>query len=253
MFSLANKVGLVVGIANEQSIAWGCAKAFHDAGAELAITYHARAHNRVAPLADMLSAPIVVPLEITDDAQTDAAFAAIESRWGRLDFLLHSLAYCPRGDLHGRVIDTSLAGFQRAMDVSCHSFIRMLHRAEPLMRNGGACLTISYLGSKRAVNHYGIMGPVKAALEATVRYAAVELGPKGITVNALSPGPLRTRSGCGLAEFDELLSHAAERVPTHHLSTIDDIGAHAAFLVSDGARNVTGRVHYVDGGYSIRG
>jgi enoyl-[acyl-carrier protein] reductase I len=253
MFSLANKVGLVVGIANEQSIAWGCAKAFHDAGAALAITYHARAENRVRPLAEKLGAPIVLPLEITDDVQTDAAFAAIDARWGHLDFLLHCLAYCPRSDLHGRVVDTSLSGFQLAMDVSCYSFIRMLHRAESLMHDGGACLTISYLGSKRAVSHYGIMGPVKAALEATVRYAAVELGPKGITVNALSPGPLRTRSGCGLAEFDETLNEAAERVPTHHLSTIDDIGAHAAFLVSDGARNVTGRVHYVDGGYSIRG
>jgi enoyl-[acyl-carrier protein] reductase I len=253
MFSLANKVGLVVGIANEQSIAWGCAKAFHDAGAELAITYHARAESRVRPLAEKLGAPIVLPLEITDDAQIESAFAAIEARWGHLDFLLHCLAYCPRADLHGRVIDTSLSGFQQAMDVSCYSFIRMLHRAEPLMRDGGACLTISYLGSKRAVSHYGIMGPVKAALEATVRYAAVELGPKGITVNALSPGPLRTRSGCGLAEIDELINEAAERVPTHHLSTIDDIGAHAAFLVSHGARNVTGRVHYVDGGYSIRG
>jgi enoyl-[acyl-carrier protein] reductase I len=253
MFSLANKVGLVVGIANEQSIAWGCAKAFHDAGAELAITYHARAENRVRPLAEQLAASIVLPLEITDDAQTDAAFAAIDARWGHLDFLLHCLAFCPRPDLQGRVIDASLPGFQLAMDVSCYSFIRMLHRAEPLMRNGGACLTISYLGSKRAVAHYGIMGPVKAALEATVRYAAVELGPKGITVNALSPGPLRTRSGCGLAGFDDLLNVVAQRVPTHHLSTIDDIGAHAAFLVSAGARNVTGRVHYVDGGYSIRG
>ena len=253
MFSLANKVGLVVGIANEQSIAWGCAKAFRDAGAELAVTYHARAENRVRPLAETLEAPIILPLEVTDDAQTDAAFAAIDAQWGHLDFLLHCLAYCPRGDLQGRVVDTSLSGFQLAMDVSCHSFIRMLHRAEPLMRRGGACLTISYVGSKRAVNHYGIMGPVKAALEATVRYAAVELGPKGITVNALSPGPLRTRSASGLADFDGLLNAVAERVPTHHLSTIDDIGAHAAFLVSDGARNVTGRVHYVDGGYSIRG
>ncbi len=253
MFSLANKVGLVVGIANEQSIAWGCAKAFHDAGAMLAITYHARAESRVRPLAEKLAAPIIVPLEVTDDAQTDATFAAIDAQWGHLDFLLHCLAYCPRGDLQGRVVDTSLAGFQKAMDVSCHSFVRMLHRAEPLMRHGGACLTISYVGSKRAVSHYGIMGPVKAALEATVRYAAVELGSKGITVNALSPGPLRTRSAYGLADFDDLLTEVAERVPTHHLSTIDDIGAYAAFLVSDGARNVTGRVHYVDGGYSIRG
>ena len=253
MFSLANKVGLVVGIANEQSIAWGCAKAFHDAGAELAITYHARAENRVRPLAEKLAAPIILPLEITDDAQTDAAFAAIGTQWGHLDFLLHCLAYCPRPDLQGRVIDASLAGFELAMNISCHSFIRMMHRAEPLMAKGGACLTISYLGSERAVTHYGIMGPVKAALEATVRYAAVELGPKGITVNALSPGPLRTRSASGLAAFDDLLNDVAERVPTHHLSTIADVGAHAVFLVSDGARNVTGGVHYIDGGFSIRG
>ena len=253
MFSLANKVGLVVGIANEQSIAWGCAKAFHDAGAELAITYHARAENRVRPLAEKLAAPIILPLEITDDAQTDAAFAAIGTQWGHLDFLLHCLAYCPRSDLQGRVIDASLAGFELAMNISCHSFIRMMHRAEPLMAKGGACLTISYLGSARAVTHYGIMGPVKAALEATVRYAAVELGPKGITVNALSPGPLRTRSASGLAAFDDLLNDVAERVPTHHLSTIADVGAHAVFLVSDGARNVTGGVHYIDGGFSIRG
>ena len=253
MFSLANKVGLVVGIANEQSIAWGCAKAFRRAGAELAVTYHARAEDRVRPLAEKLSAPIILPLEVTDEVETDDAFAAIEERWGRLDFLLHCLAYCPRDDLHGRVVDSSLAGFQRAMDVSCHSFIRMLHRAEPLMRRGGACLTVSYVGSERAVSHYGIMGPVKAALEATVRYAAVELGPKGIRVNALSPGPLRTRSGCGLADFERLINKAAERAPTGRLSTIDDVGAHAAFLVSDGARNVTGGIHYVDGGCSIRG
>jgi enoyl-[acyl-carrier protein] reductase I len=253
MFSLAGKVGLVVGIANEQSIAWGCAKAFRQAGAELAVTYRARAEDRVRPLAEKLAAPIVLPLEVTDEAQVDTAFATIEKRWGRLDFVLHCLAYCPRADLQGRVIDTSLAGFQRAMDVSCHSFIRLLRRAEPLMTTGGACLTVSYVGSERAVSRYGIMGPVKAALEATVRYAAVELGPKGIRVNALSPGPLRTRSGCGLAGFDELIDEAAERAPTGRLSTIEDVGAHAAFLVSDGARNVTGRVHYVDGGYSIRG
>jgi enoyl-[acyl-carrier protein] reductase I len=253
MFSLANKVGLVVGIANEQSIAWGCAKAFHDAGAELAITYHARAEDRVRPLAEKISAPIIVPLEITDDFQTDAAFAAIERQWGHLDFMLHCLAYCPRSDLQGRVIDASLAGFQLAMNVSCHSFIRMLRRAEPLMENGGACLTVSYLGAERVVSHYGIMGPVKAALEATVRYAAVELGPKRITVNAISPGPMRTRSASGLPQFDALLTAVAGRVPTLQLPTIEDLGAQAVFLVSDGARNVTGGVHFVDGGLSVIG
>ena len=253
MFSLANKVGLVVGIANEQSIAWGCAKAFRDAGAELAITYHARAEERVRPLAEKLGAPIIVPLEITDDAQTDAAFAAIDSQWGRLDFMLHCLAYCPRADLQGRVIDASLAGFQMAMNVSCHSFIRMLRRAERLMTHGGACLTVTYVGSERVVSHYGIMGPVKAALEATVRYAAVELGPKRITVNALSPGPMRTRSASGLHEFDALLTAVTQRVPTLALPTIEDLGAHAVFLVSDGARNVTGGVHFVDGGLSVIG
>jgi enoyl-[acyl-carrier protein] reductase I len=167
--------------------------------------------------------------------------------------MLHCVAYCPRDELRGRFIDTTLAGFQVAMNVSCHSFIRMMRRAEPLMLKGGACLTVSYLGSERAVSHYGIMGPVKAALEATVRYAAVELGPRGITVNALSPGPLRTRAASGIDHFDALLNDAAERAPTHQLSTIGDVGAHAVFLVSDGARNVTGGVHYIDGGFSITG
>jgi enoyl-[acyl-carrier protein] reductase I len=254
MSSLAEKVGLVVGIANEQSIAWGCAKAFRGAGAQLAITYlNARAEPHVRSLAEKLDAPIIVPLEVTDTAQMDATFAAIDRKWGRLDFLLHSIAYCPKEDLHGRLIDASLTGLQVAMDVSCHSFIRMMRRAEPLMQQGGACLTVSYLGSERAVNHYGIMGPVKAALEATVRYAAVELGPKKITVNALSPGPLQTRAASGIAQFDELLDDAVERSPTHQLSTIEDAGAYAVFLASSGARNVTGGVHHIDGGYSITG
>jgi enoyl-[acyl-carrier protein] reductase I len=254
MFSLAERVGLVVGVANEQSIAWGCAKAFRAAGAQLAITYlNGRAEPHVRVLAEKLDAPIIVPLEVTDTAQMDATFAAIERKWGRLDFLLHSIAYCPKEDLQGRLIDASLSGLQVAMDISCHSFIRMMRRAEPLMQKGGACLTVSYLGSERAVNHYGIMGPVKAALEATVRYAAVELGPKGITVNALSPGPLQTRAASGIDHFDELLDDAVERSPTHQLSTIEDAGAYAVFLASNGARNVTGGVHHIDGGYSITG
>ena len=212
-----------------------------------------RAERFVRPLAETVDATLILPLEVTDEAQMDATFSAIDGEWKRLDFLLHCIAYCPKDDLHGRVVDASLDGFQTAMDVSCHSFIRMMRRAEPLMANGGSCLTVSYLGSERALNHYGIMGPVKAALEATVRYAAVELGPKGITVNALSPGPLLTRAASGIAHFDHLLNEVAERAPTHQLSTIDDVGAHAIFLVSDGARNVTGGVHYIDGGFSITG
>ncbi|MGP0093347.1 MAG: enoyl-ACP reductase FabI [Xanthobacteraceae bacterium] len=254
MFSLTGKVGLVVGIADERSIAWGCANAFRDAGAELAITYlNARAEPYVRPLAERLAAPVVLPLDVNDDVQMDAVFEAIDRQWGHLDFLLHSIAYCPKDDLHGRVVDASRDGFGFAMDVSCHSFIRMLRRAEPLMRQGGACLTVSFLGSMRVVNHYGIMGPVKAALEATVRYAAAELGPKGITVNALSPGPLRTRAASGISSFDELLDQAAARAPTHQLSTVEDVGACAAFFVSDCARNITGGIHNIDGGYSITG
>jgi enoyl-[acyl-carrier protein] reductase I len=254
MFSLADKVGLVVGIGNEHSIAWGCAQAFHAAGAELALTFRReRDEAAVRRLAQMLDAPIVLQLDVADDAQMAATFAAIDRHWGRLDFLLHCVGYCPRHDLHGRFIDASLEGFQLAMNVSCYSFIRMMHCAEPLMRDGGACLAVSYLGSARVVDHYGVMGPVKAALEASVRYAAVELGPKRITVNALSPGPLRTRAASGIDHFDALLNKAAERAATHHLSTIEDVGAHAVFLVSDGARNVTGGVHYIDGGFSITG
>ena len=254
MTVLAGKRGLVVGIANEHSIAWGCAKAFAAAGAELAVTYlNAKAEPHVRPLADEVAAPIVMPLDVTDEAETDALFAAIGERWGRLDFLLHSLAFCPKDDLHGRVIDSSVAGFTQAMDISCHSFLRLIRRAEPLMTAGGACLTVSYLGADRAVRHYGVMGPVKAALEASVRYAAVELGPKGITVNAISPGPLATRAASGIDHFDELLNEAAARAPTHHLTSIDECGAFATFLVSDAARSVTGGVHIIDGGYSVVG
>jgi enoyl-[acyl-carrier protein] reductase I len=254
VFSLTDKVGLVVGVADSRSIAWGCAKAFHDAGADVAITYiNGRAEPHVRALAKTVNAPIIAPLDVTNDAQMDAIFTEIDRTWGHLDFLLHSIAYCPKGDLHGRLVDVSLAGFQVAMDISCHSFIRMIARAEPLMKTGGTCLTVSYLGSERVVTNYGIMGPVKAALESAVRYAAAELGPKGITVNALSPGPLRTRAASGIDHFDALLDRAAERAPTHQLSTIEDVGAHAVFLVSNGARNVTGGVHHIDGGYSITG
>ncbi len=254
MFSLEGSKALVVGIANDQSIAWGCAKALRDQGAALAVTYlNTKAEPHVRPLAEALGAEIVMPLDVGDPAQLDALFAEIAARWGRLDTLVHSIAFCPRQDLHGRVVDCSAEGFGVAMDVSVHSFLRMIGRAEPLMPQGGTCMTVSFYGAEKVVDHYNIMGPVKAALEATVRYAAAELGPKGISVHALSPGPLRTRAASGIAEFDELLERAAQRAPTHQLATIEDVGAYAAFLASREASNLTGGVHAIDGGYSIVG
>lgn len=254
MFSLQGQKALVVGIANEHSIAYGCARALRDAGADLAITYlNDKAEPYVRPLAEELGAELILPLDVQDPAQEAAVFEAITERWGRLDTLLHSIAFAPRDDLHGRVIDSSAKGFGLAMDVSVHSFLRMIRRAEPLMETGGTCMTVSFQGATRVVEHYNLMGPVKAALEASVRYAAAELGPKRISVHALSPGPLKTRAASGLAEFDALLDAAAERAPTHHLSSIEDVGAYAVFLASREAANVTGGVHLIDGGYGIVG
>ncbi|MEL6205287.1 MAG: enoyl-ACP reductase FabI [Pseudomonadota bacterium] len=254
MYSLEGTTALVVGIANDNSIAYGCARAFRDQGAKLAVTYlNEKAEPYVRPLAEDLGAEIILPLDVRDDAQADALFAEIKERWGRLDTLLHSIAFAPRDDLHGRVVDSSAAGFGVAMDISVHSFLRMIRRSEPLMPNGGTCMTVSFQGSTKVVEHYNMMGPVKAALEAVVRYAAAELGPNGISVHALSPGPLKTRAASGIAEFDELLDAAASRAPTHHLATIEDVGAYAAFLASREASNVTGGIHPIDGGYGIVG
>ena len=192
-----------------------------------------------------------MPLDVSKPGELEAVFDEITTRWGRLDVLLHSIAFAPKLDLHGRVIDSSPEGFGLAMDVSVHSFLRMIRLAEPLMTQGGTCLSVSFFGSTRDVRNYNIMGPVKAALESAVRYAAAELGEKSITVHAISPGPLKTRAASGIADFDELLNEAAERAPTHQLATIEDVGAVAAFLASPAARNLTGGVHDVDGGFSI--
>lgn len=254
MFSLAGQKALVVGVANEQSIGWGCAQALRAQGADLAITYlNDKAEKVVRPLAERLDAQIILPLDVGEAAQADALFAEISARWGRLDTLVHSIAFCPRDDLHGRVVDCSAEGFALAMDVSVHSFLRLIRRAEPLMPNGGTCMTVSFYGAEKVVGNYNIMGPVKAALEAVTRYAAAELGPSGISVHALSPGPLRTRAASGLDHFDALLNSAADRAPTHMLATIEDVGAYAAFLASREAFNVTGSVHHIDGGYHIIG
>jgi enoyl-[acyl-carrier protein] reductase I len=252
LFSLEGQKALVVGVANEHSIAWGCAKALKSQGAELAITWlNERAEPFVRPLAEQVGASITGPLDVSRPGETEAIFSAIESRWGRLDTLIHSIAFAPKADLHGRVVDCSAEGFALAMDISVHSFLRMIRLAEPLMAEGGTCLSVSFFGSSRVVRHYNIMGPVKAALESAVRYAAAELGEKRICVHALSPGPLATRAASGIEHFDELLAEAAERAPLHQLATIEDVGAMAAFLASPAARNLTGGVHDIDAGFSI--
>ena len=250
--NLVNKKGLVVGIANDNSIAYGCANAFRDAGAELAITYlNAKAEPYVRPLAERLESPIIVPCDVREDGQLEAVFERIEQEWGRLDFVLHSIAFAPKEDLQGRLVDCSQQGFAMAMDISCHSFIRMARLAEPLMKNGGCLQTVTFFGSDRVVEDYNMMGPVKAALQSSVRYLAAELGTKGIRVHALSPGPLKTRAASGIGRFDAMLDRARERAPERMLATIEDVGNVAAFLASDGARSLTGNVEYVDAGYHI--
>lgn len=254
MFSLSGQKALIVGIANAQSIAYGVAKALRTQGADLAVTYlNDRAEPHVRPLAEELGASLVLPLDVAEDAQLDAVFDRIAVDWGKLDTLVHSIAYCPKDDLHGRVLDSSRTGFRTAMDISVHSFVRMVRKAEPLMAEGGTCMTVSFYGAEKVVDNYNIMGPVKAALESVTRYIAAELGPKGISVHALSPGPLRTRAATGIGHFDELLEDAARNAPTHHLATIEDVGAYAAFLASREAFNVTGSVHFIDGGQHIVG
>jgi enoyl-[acyl-carrier protein] reductase I len=211
---LEGRRGLVVGIANDQSIAWGCARAFRAFGAELAVTYHTeKARRFVEPLAQELEAPIFMPLDTTVDGQLEAVFDAIRERWGELDFVLHSVAFAPRDTLHGRVTDADRDGFLKTMEISCWSFLRMGHLAEPLMKNGGTLFTMTYYGSQMVVENYNIMGVAKAALESAVRYMAAELGPKGIRVHAISPGPLATRAASGIPQFDDLLDKAKTKAP----------------------------------------
>jgi enoyl-[acyl-carrier protein] reductase I len=250
--SLQGKRGLIVGIANDASIAAGCARAFVAAGAELAATYlNDKARPYVAAVTEPLGSKLLLPCDVRIPGQLEEAFARVRREWGQLDFLLHAIAFAPADDLHGRVVDCSAAGFAMAMDVSCHSFLSMARLAEPLMKDGGCLLTVTFYGSERVVAHYNLMGPVKAALESAVRYTAAELGPKRIRAHAISPGPIRTRAASGIDRFDELLDAAAATAPEHHLVDIDDVGALAAFLVSDGARHITGTIIPVDGGQHL--
>lgn len=249
---LAGKRGLVTGIANADSIAWGCAKAFRAMGAELAVTYlNDKARPHVEPLARQVDAPLLMPLDLLREGELEAVFERIATEWGGLDFVLHSIAYAPRDDLHGRVTDCSRAGFLTAMDVSCWSFIRMAKLAEPLMPTGGTLFCMSYYGSQMVVEHYNMMGPVKAALESATRYLAAELGPQGIRVHAISPGPLKTRAASGIAEFDALLDRAQAKAPARSLVSIDDVGEATDWLATDAARRMTGQTLYIDGGYHI--
>ena len=249
---LEGKKGLIVGIANENSIAWGCAKAFRALGAEVAVTYlNEKAKKYVDPLAGALDSPIVMPLDVNVPGQMEAVFERIAKDWGNLDFVVHSIAFSPKAALQGRVVDVSREGFLATIDVSCWTFIRMAHLAEPLMRKGGTLFTMTYYGSQRVVKNYNIMGVAKAALECTVRYLAAELGPKGIRVHAISPGPLATRAASGIPEFDALLDKAKGKAPARSLVSIDDVGVATAFLAHDAARLMTGETLYVDGGYHI--
>ncbi len=250
--SLDGKIALVMGIANEHSIAYGVAKSLKARGAELVLTYQTeKTLQYIQPLLDELQPSLVQLCDVQDEASFDSLFAAITQRYGRLDIGIHSIAFAPKEDLHGRVVDSSAAGFSLAMDVSCHSFIRMAHRAEPLMKNGGTLVAMSYYGAEKVVPNYGLMGPVKAALESAVRYMATELGPKKIRVHAVSPGPVKTRASSGIREFDLMMSNALSSVPLRELPDLNDVGEATAFLCESGAARLTGLTFYVDGGMNI--
>jgi enoyl-[acyl-carrier protein] reductase I len=252
LVDLAGKRGLVVGIANDHSIASGCAEAFAQCGARLGASYlNDKARPFVEPVARRLGIEWLAPCDVREDGQLEALFEEARTRWGGLDFVLHSIAFAPREDLHGRVVDSSAQGFGAAMDISCHSFLRMARLAEPLMTDGGCLLCVTFYGSERVVEHYNLMGPVKAALESATRYVAAELGPKGIRAHAISPGPIATRAASGIERFDELLERAREQVPERELVDVEDVGALAAFLVSPAARRITGTVIPVDAGQHL--
>ena len=243
---------LVVGIANQHSIAYGCAKAFRIAGAELAITWlNDKAQPYVEPLTAELEASITVPLDVAVPGQLEAVFDAIRAKWGKLDSLVHSIAFAPKEDLQGGLLDCSAEGFAKAMDVSCHSFVRMAKLAAPLMTDGGTMFAMSYYGANRVVPNYNVMGPVKAALEAACRYLAFELGTAGIRVHPISPGPLQTRAASGIKDFDLMLNNAVQRAPLGERVDIMDVGFACAYLATDFARRITGGTIYVDGGANV--
>ena len=247
---LSGKRGLIMGVANNMSLAWGISAACAAQGAELAFTYQGEAlGKRVKPLAESLGSDIVLPCDVSDDASMDAAFAAVQARWRKLDFLVHAIGYADKNFLRGRYVDTPRSVFLQALDISCFSFSAVAQRAAAIMNDGGSMLTLSYLGAERVIPHYNVMGVAKAALEASVRYLAADLGPNGIRVNAISAGPIRTLAASGIGDFRYILRWNQYNSPLRRNTTIEDVGGAGLYLLSDLSRGVTGEVHHVDSGY----
>jgi enoyl-[acyl-carrier protein] reductase I len=251
---MAGKKGLVMGVANERSIAWGIAKACHDHGAEVAFTFQGEAlERRVRPLANSVGAKIIVPCDVTNAASIDATFAEIEKQWGKLDFVVHAIAFSNKDELRGRYLDTSPENFQLTMNVSCYSLTAVAQRAVPLMKDGGSLLTLTYYGAERVIPHYNVMGVAKAALEASVRYLAADLGPQGVRVNAISAGPMRTLAGAVIGSARYVYRVSREASPLRRNVELTDVGGAGLYLLSDLSAGVTGTVHYVDAGYHAIG
>src|SRR5471030_385168 len=251
---MAGKKGLVMGVANHRSIAWGIAKACHEHGAELAFTFQGEAlEKRVRPLAQEIGSELVLPCDVTDAASIDATFAEIQKKWGGLDFLVHAIAFSNKDELKGKYLDTSPDNFQLTMNVSCYSFTAVAQRAVPLMKAGGSLLTLTYYGAERVMPHYNVMGVAKAALEASVRYLAADLGGRAIRVNAISAGPIKTLAASGIGDFSFILKWNEYNAPLRRTVTIEEVGESAVYLLSPMSRGVTGEILHVDAGYHIVG
>ncbi|MBI2255251.1 MAG: enoyl-ACP reductase FabI [Proteobacteria bacterium] len=251
---MAGKRGLVMGVANDRSIAWGIAKAVAAQGGELAFTYQGEAlERRVKPLAQSIGADIVVPCDVTDDASIDATFATLKQRWGSLDFVVHAIAFSDKEELKGKYVNTTRGNFARTLDISCFSFTAVADRAKDLMPNGGSLVTLTYLGAERVMPHYNVMGVAKAALECSVRYLAADLGELGIRVNSISAGPIKTLAASGIGDFRQILRWNELNAPLTRNVTIEDVGGAGLYLVSDLSRGVTGELHHVDSGYNVVG
>lgn len=251
---MSGKRGLIMGVANNRSIAWGIAKAAAAQGAELALTYQGDAlKKRVEPLAAELGSNLVLPCDVTDSASMDALFAEIERRWGRLDFLVHAIAFSDKSELDGRYVDTSEDNFSNTMLISCYSFTALARRAEKIMTEGGSLITLTYYGAEKVMPHYNVMGVAKAALEASVRYLAADLGKNGIRVNAISAGPIKTLAASGISDFRYILRWNEYNSPLRRTVTIEDVGGAGVYLLSDLSRGVSGEVHHVDAGYHVQG